>query len=160
MTISVHWEMWLFWGFVASVALVVAESIAQGLGFTRLNLPYILGAVFTPDRDRARTLGLGIHVVLGWGFSLVYVIAMQFLGGPSWWHGCIVGQAQATIICVIGLQAMPGVHPRMASETHGPTATRMLEPPGFMGLNYGFSTPFAIFITHAIFGVILGAFYR
>jgi hypothetical protein len=29
-----------------------------------------------------------------------------------------------------------------------------------MGLNYGISTPVAVFVTHAIFGSILGFFYR
>jgi hypothetical protein len=160
MTISISWGHWLFWGFVSSMALVIFESIAQGLGLTRLNLPYILGSAFTPDRDRARALGLFIHIFTGWGFSLFYVIAMEFLGGPTWYRGAIIGLVHALAICVIGFLVMPGIHPRMASETHGPTATRMIEPPGFMGLNYGVTTPLAIFVTHAIFGAILGQFYR
>ncbi|HJW99848.1 MAG TPA: hypothetical protein VJ453_06790 [Terriglobales bacterium] len=159
MTMQIHWGEWLFWGFVASLALVATESIAQGLGLTRLNLPLILGTALTPDRDRARALGILLHVIMGWLFSLFYVVAMQFLGGATWYHGAIIGVAHALVICVIGWQALPGVHPRMASETHGPTATRMLEPPGFMGLNYGVSTPATVFMTHAIFGAILGGFY-
>jgi hypothetical protein len=158
--LHIHWAQWLFWGFVASIALVSTESIAQGLGLTRLNLPYILGSAFTPDRDRARALGIGMHIFMGWFFSLFYVIAMVFLGGPSWYHGSIIGLVHAFVICLIGWQALPGIHPRMASETHGPSATRMLEPPGFMGLNYGVSTPLTVLITHVIFGAILGAFYR
>jgi hypothetical protein len=97
---------------------------------------------------------------MGWLFSLFYVIAMNFLGGPTLYRGVTVGLCHALVICVVGWQALPGIHPRMASETHGPTATRMLEPPGFMGLNYGVTTPVAVFLTHAIFGAVLGAFYR
>jgi uncharacterized membrane protein YagU involved in acid resistance len=160
MTLQIHWSNWLFWGFVASLSLVSTESIAQGLGLTRLNLPLILGAALTPNRDRARALGIALHIVIGWLFSLVYVVAMQFLGGPTWYRGAFIGLAQALFICLIGWQALPGIHPRMASETHGPTSTRMLEPPGFMGLNYGISTPVAVFISHAIFGLVLGLFYR
>lgn len=157
---QIHWEQWLFWGFVASIALVVVESIAQALGLTRLNLPLILGAAFSPDRDRARALGIFLHIAIGWPFSFFYIVAMNFLGGPNWYHGAIVGLTHALVICVIGWQVLPGIHPRMASETHGPTATRMLEPPGFMGVNYGVATPVAVFVTHAIFGAIVGAFYR
>lgn len=160
MTFQIHWIQGLFWGFVASLALVSTESIAQGLGLTRLNLPYILGSGLTPDRDRARAIGTGMHIVMGWFFSLIYVVAMAFLGGPTWYHGVLIGLVHALVICLIGWQVLPGIHPRMASETHGPSATRMLEPPGFMGLNYGVSTPLTVFITHAIFGAILGAFYR
>lgn len=156
----VHWGSWIFWGFVASLALVVTESVAQGLGLTRLNLPLILGSAFSPDRDRARALGIGLHILMGWLFSFVYVVAMNFLGGPNWYRGTLIGLCHALVICVIGWQALPGIHPRMASETHGPTSTRMLEPPGFMGLNYGLTTPVAVFVTHAIFGAVLGAFYQ
>jgi len=155
----IHWGHWIFWGFVASIALVTSESIGQGLGLTRLNLPFILGSAVTPDRDYARALGIGLHVITGWAFSLFYVIAMNLLGGANWYRGAVIGLCHALVICVIGFQALPGIHPRMASETHGPTSTRMLEPPGFMGLNYGITTPLAVFVTHAIFGAILGAFY-
>jgi len=158
-SLHIHWEQWLFWGFVASIALVATESIAQGLGLTRLNLPLILGAAITADRDRARALGIVLHIFMGWLFSLFYVVAMSFLGGPNWYHGAMVGLAHALFICVIGWQMLPGIHPRMASETHGPTSTRMLEPPGFMGVNYGVATPVTVFVTHGIFGAVLGAFY-
>jgi hypothetical protein len=47
----------------------------------------------------------------------------------------------------------------MASKHHGPTPTRQLEPPGFMGLNYGQSTPVLTFVAHVLYGVLLGAFY-
>jgi len=160
MSMQIHWVHWIFWGFVATLALVTTESIIQGLGFTRLNLPLILGAAITANRDRARALGIALHIVMGWLFSLFYVIAMDFMGGATWFHGVIIGLCHALVICVVGWQALPGIHPRMASETHGPTATRMLEPPGFMGLNYGVTTPLAVFVTHAIFGAVMGAFYR
>ena len=49
---------------------------------------------------------------------------------------------------------------RMASEQQGPTATRLLEPPGFMAMHYGMRTPIAVLLSHAVFGAMLGAFYR
>ena len=30
---------------------------SQSLGFTRMNIPYLLGTMFTADRDRAKPLG-------------------------------------------------------------------------------------------------------
>jgi hypothetical protein len=51
------------------------------------------------------------------------------------------------------------LHPRMASEHHGPNPTRQLEPPGFMALNYGRPTPVATILAHLLYGAILGAFY-
>jgi hypothetical protein len=48
----------------------------------------------------------------------------------------------------------------MATERHGPTALRQLEPPGFMALNYGYQTPLSVFLSHAVFGAILGSLYH
>ena len=54
---------------------------------------------------------------------------------------------------------LPALHPRMANEQYGPTIVRQLEPPGFLGLHYGWRTPLSVLLAHAIFGAILGAFY-
>ena len=48
----------------------------------------------------------------------------------------------------------------MAGEEHGPTVVRQLEPPGFLALNYGATTPVAIVLAHVVFGAILGLMYR
>jgi hypothetical protein len=48
----------------------------------------------------------------------------------------------------------------MASEQYGPTAHRLLEPPGFLALHYGLPTPIAVILSHVAYGVVLGAFYR
>ena len=48
---------WLVRGFVATVLLTTLLTAAQRLGLTRMSLPYLLGTMFTPDRDRARLIG-------------------------------------------------------------------------------------------------------
>jgi uncharacterized membrane protein YagU involved in acid resistance len=155
-----NWWSWLLWGFLANVVLTMASSATQGLGLTRMNLAYMLGTILTPDRDRARLYGQIVHVGVGWAFSLIYVIIFQSLGAASWWRGMIIGVFHGFFVLIVLMSLMPGLHPRMASEQHGPEAHNMLEPPGFLGLNYGAWTPFAVILSHAIFGAILGAFYR
>jgi hypothetical protein len=156
----VNWDSWLIWGFAATIVLSTISSATQGLGLTRMNLPYMLGTIFTPDRDRAKLYGFGIHVVAGWVFSLIYVLIFQALGAAGWWRGVIVGVAHAAFVLVVTMSLLPGLHPRMASEQHGPEAQNMLEPPGFLALHYGVQTPLAILLSHAVFGAILGAFYH
>lgn len=156
----VNWPSWAFWGFVSTLVLSTISAVSQGIGLTRMNLPYMLGTVFTPDRDRARIYGLAAHVFMGLVFSLLYVIAFGFLGEVSWWRGAIIGIVHGLFLLVVGVSTLPGIHPRMASEQHGPTATRELEPPGFMALHYGVRTPLAVLLSHAVFGAMLGAFYR
>jgi len=46
----------------------------------------------------------------------------------------------------------------MASEYDGPTALRQLEPPGFLGLNYGSRTPLTTLLGQAVYGAVLGGF--
>jgi hypothetical protein len=48
----------------------------------------------------------------------------------------------------------------MASDSTGPEPTKMLEPPGFLALNYGYRTPLAVLIAHIAYGTVLGAFYN
>src|SRR5438067_1337153 len=128
----VNWSNWLFWGFVSTLILTTILAGSQGLGLTRMNLPYMLGTMFTANRDRARLYGLGVHLVVGWVFSFVYILAFGFLGTANWWQGALIGIAHGLFVLVVGVSLLPGLHPRMASEQHGPTATRELEPPGFL----------------------------
>ena len=155
-----NWDSWLIWGFVATIILTTISAATQGLGLTRMNLPYMLGTIFTPNRDKAKLYGFGMHVLIGWVFSLIYVLIFQALGAAGWWRGIVVGLFHASFVLVVMMALLPSVHPRMASEQHGPETHNMLEPPGFLALHYGVQTPVAILISHAVFGAILGAFYH
>jgi hypothetical protein len=151
---------WLLWGFAATIVLTTTSAATQGLGLTRMNLPYMLGTMFTPDRDKAKLYGFFVHLGAGVVFSLFYVLIFQALGKAGWWRGAIIGLFQAFFVMLPLMALMPGLHPRMASEQHGPASSNMLEPPGFLALHYGVRTPLAIIISHVIFGAILGGFYR
>jgi uncharacterized membrane protein YagU involved in acid resistance len=150
---------WLLWSFVATLALTSVMAGSQGLRLTRMNLPYMLGSLFTPNRDRAKVIGFGVHLVNGWIFSLVYVAAFQSLGRANWWIGSAIGLFQAIFVLTVLMSVLPSFHPRMATEEKGPTVTRQLEPPGFLALNYGYQTPVSVVVAHLIYGAILGAFY-
>jgi hypothetical protein len=155
----VSWGSWLLWGFVATVVLTTLMAASQGMHLTRMNLPYMLGAAFTNDRDRAKLIGFLVHLVNGWWMSLIYVAAFHAWGRASWWLGAVTGFVHAAFVLTAGMRILPGLHPRMASEQQGPTLVRQLEPPGFLALNYGATTPLSVVLAHVVFGVILGAFY-
>lgn len=159
MTGHVDWGAWMLWGFGATTVLTVIFAGGQGLGLTRMSLPYLLGTLATPDRDRARIIGIAIHFVNGWVFSLIYVLVFHEWGGPAWWKGGAIGLVHAAFVLAVAMPALPAIHPRMASETSGPTVVRQLEPPGFLGLHYGARTPISVVVAHLVFGIILGSFY-
>jgi len=151
---------WLLWGFASTLLLTTTLAVSQALGLTRMNMPYMLGTMFTADRDRARLYGFVAHLVNGLVFSLLYVFVFQSWGVANWWRGSLIGVLHGLFVLVIGMAMLPGIHPRIASEQHGPTANRQLEPPGFMAINYGIRTPISVLVSHAVFGAVLGAFYK
>ena len=155
-----NWPSWMLCGLVATLALSALLAVSQGLGITRMNVPYLLGTVLTADRDKAPLYGFAAHILNGWVFSLLYVLIFEAAGRADWELGILIGLGHALLVLTVGMQLLPSLHPRMASERHGPTARRQLEPPGFMALNYGYPTPVSVFFSHAVFGAILGALYR
>ncbi|WP_394846718.1 hypothetical protein LZC95_04545 [Pendulispora brunnea] len=124
-----------------------------------MSIPYMLGSIFTPNRDRAKIIGIFVHILNGWIFSLVYVVAFHATGLFAWWFGAAIGLVHGGFVLTVAMPAMPGMHPRMASEIGVPTAARQLEPPGFLARNYGIRTPISALVSHVVFGIILGVFY-
>lgn len=148
------------WGFVGTVVLTGLMASTQGLGLTRMSLPFMLGTMFTPDRDRAKLIGFVVHLLNGWWLALVYAATFQRWRRATWWLGAGIGLVHGLFVLVTVMPLLPGLHPRMASEQRGPTPTRQLEPPGFLGLNYGRRTPLSVLLAHLVYGAILGAFYE
>lgn len=150
----------LLWGFVATLVLTTITAASQGLGLSRMSLPFMLGTMLTADRDRAMLLGFLFHLVNGWVFALLYAAVFEALGWATWWLGATGGILHALVVLTAAMPMLPGLHPRMASEQQGPTPTRALQPPGFMALHYGHRTPLVALAAHVVYGAILGGFYR
>jgi len=148
------------WGFAGTVVLTTLLAGSQALRLTRINIPFMLGTMVTPDRDRAKVVGFGMHLVNGWLFATIYAVAFQSWRRATWWLGALIGLVHALFVLTVGRPMLPGLHPRMASEQRGPTPTQQLEPPGFLALNYGRRTPLSVVVAHLVYGGILGAFYR
>ena len=51
-----NWASWLVWGFAGTVFLTTLMVTGQGFGITRMNIPYLLGTMFSANRDRAKAL--------------------------------------------------------------------------------------------------------
>jgi uncharacterized membrane protein YagU involved in acid resistance len=149
----------LLWGLAATILLSSLTVAAQSLGLTRVDIPFIIGTMVTPNRDRARVLGLVVHIINGWLFALVYALLFESVHAASWWFGSLMGAVQGGFVVAVVLPILPGVHPRMVSDFRGPEPTRLLEPPGFFVTNYGRWTPFVLLFTHVLYGATLGAFY-
>ena len=149
----------LLGGFAGTVVLTTLLGGSQGLGLTRMNLPYMLGTMVTPNRDRAKLVGFGLHFLNGWLFAAVYAAAFRRWQRATWWLGAAIGLVHGLFVLAAAMPMLPALHPRMASEQRGPTPTRQLEPPGFLALNYGYRTPLSVVLAHLLYGGVLGSLY-
>jgi hypothetical protein len=148
---------WALSGFGATVVLTAIFALAQGLGWTRMSLPLLLGSMFTPDRDRARLVGIAVHLLNGWIFSALYFAVFSLARSAAPELGALVGLVHGVFVAAVGLPALPAFHPRVARPHAGPTAERRLEPPGFFALHYGWSTGAVIVLGHVAFGALLAS---
>ena len=146
-------------GFVGTVVLTSALGAGSELRLTRMDIPFLLGTALFTDRARAKAVGYALHFAFGMLFALVYYALFRTLGEASWWLGALFGAAHAlfagtTLINVL----LPAIHPRMGTSITAADASPMLEPPGFLLMHYGVSTPVVTLIVHVAYGAIVGEF--
>ena len=150
------WAGWALFGLVATAILTAVMITAQLAGQTRLDLPLLLGTLVTEDPDRARVAGFFIHLAVGLGFAFGYAAAFALLDEATWWLGGLLGLLHVAVALTVLVPLLAGVHPRIASDRAGLSATAALEPPGLAGLNYGARTPLVAIVAHLAFGIALG----
>jgi len=134
-------------------------SAASGLGLSRMDLPFLLGTAFTADRVRAKALGYLLHFIVGLAFAMIYFAVFSAIDRSGFalgalfglLHGLFAGTALVNVL-------LPLVHPRMGTPLSAADSQPVLEPPGFLMLNYGASTPIVSTIVHVAYGAIVGGF--
>lgn len=152
------WAGWATFGLGSTVLLTAIMIGAQLLGWTRMDLPLMLGTMFAVDPDRARLFGFFVHLAMGQVFALFYAAAFWSLGTTGWWLGALFGLFHGVVALTVLMRVVAGVHPRMATERSGPEVGARLEPPGLLGRNYGAQTPPFVIVAHLAYGTSLGIF--
>jgi hypothetical protein len=146
-------------GFVGTLVLTTGLRTANELGLTRVDLPFLLGTAFTPDRARAKGLGYVLHLAAGEGFALVYYAIFVALDTSGWLLGALLGLLHGIVSATALVNILlPVVHPRMGSVLSAADSSPLLEPPGFLLRNYGRGTPIATLLAHIAYGAIVGGF--
>ena len=146
-------------GVVGTIVLTTTLRAASELGLTRMDLPFLLGTAVTVDRARAKLIGYALHFVFGLAFALIYWTVFASTGVSGVWIGALLGLVHAlfagtALVSVV----LPVVHPRMGTGFDAAGSAPMLEPPGFLLLNYGRRTPVVTLVAHVLYGATVGGF--
>jgi hypothetical protein len=146
-------------GFIGTVVLTTALRVTQELGLTRMDIPLLLGTMFSADRTRANVVGYAFHFANGLLFSLAYAAVFFTVGRAGWLFGAVLGIVHAAFAggALVNI-LLPLVHPRMGTRWSDARDTPTLEPPGFMLRNYGRHTALATILAHVAYGAIVGGF--
>jgi hypothetical protein len=146
-------------GFAGTLVLTTVLAGANHLRLTRIDIPFLLGTALTMHRVRAHVIGYVLHFVAGLAFALGYYALFAAIGVGTWWLGALFGAAHALFAGTALVNTLlPLVHPRMGTPLTASHAAPLLEPPGFMLLNYGLAAPIVTMVAHVIYGAIIGAF--
>jgi hypothetical protein len=146
-------------GFAGTLVLTTALRAGNELGLTRMDLPFLLGTAFSGDRTRAKALGYVLHFLAGVGFALGYYLIFLAIGNSGWWLGAIFGLVHGLFsgTALVNI-LLPLIHPRMGTPSTAAPSVALLEPPGFMMLNYGARTPLVMLLAHVAYGAVVGGF--
>lgn len=146
-------------GLVGTVVLTTGLRLAQELGWTRMDIPLLLGTAFTTDRSRAAVIGYVLHFANGLAFSLAYGLVFVAVDASGALFGAALGLLHAAfagggLVNVL----LPAIHPRMGTPWSDAEETPILEAPGFMLMNYGRATVLVTVALHVVYGALIGWF--
>lgn len=146
-------------GFVGTLVLTTTLRAGSELRLTRMDLPFLLGTAVTADRSRAKAVGYALHFAFGLLFALLYDAVFVAIGRDGWAIGALFGLVHAVFVGTALVSVLlPVVHPRMGGTDTAAVSAALLEPPGFMMLNYGTGTPLVSLAAHVAYGTLVGGF--
>ncbi len=146
-------------GLAGTLVLTTVLRAASEFGLTRMDLPFLLGTAVTTDRVRAKAAGYALHFVFGQLFALAYYAIFAVIDESGVLLGALFGLVHALFVgSALVNVLLPVVHPRMGTGFDAAGSAPLLEPPGFLLLNYGRQTPLVTVIAHVVYGAIVGGF--
>lgn len=156
-------------GFIGTIAMTAMMKGATTAGMTNMpGMPLILGSMTTDDPDKAKKIGMVLHVVVMGSvvFGTIYAAIFAAVAMSPWLTGLVVGLVHGLVFGVVA-KMMGSTHPKMegvssftgdATWTHDTTGIHIAEP-GLFAKNYGGITPTGIVVAHALYGLVAGLVY-
>jgi hypothetical protein len=148
-------------GVIGTLAMATIIKAATEFGLSRMDLALLLGTVVSANRRKARAVGYVFYFLFGIGFAELYAEFFAIVGRSSWQMGILLGALHAIFISTVLVSVLlPVVHPRMATSDTAANEITLIEPPGFLMLNYGRGTFVVTLIAHIAYGALVGLIVR
>lgn len=147
-------------GLLGTFALTTMMRVATETKLTRMDLALILGTIVTENRRKAKAIGYIFHFALGIIFAFAYGAFFLMIGRSSWWLGAILGAVHAVFNASVLINVLlPVVHPVMGTPETAANEVALIEPPGFLMVNYGRNTFLVTLASHVVYGAIVGGVF-
>jgi hypothetical protein len=148
-------------GFIGTLVLATIMRAASELGWTRMDLAFLLGTTVTVNRRKAKAIGYTLVFVLGMVFAVAYGVFFAAVDQRTWWLGAILGALHAVFVSTVLVNILlPVVHPRMGTPETAANEIALVEPPGFLMLNYGRNTFLITLVAHIAYGIVVSLTIR
>jgi hypothetical protein len=144
-------------GFIGTLVMTTIMRAASQFGLTRMDLALLLGTSVTENRRKALAFGYVFHFIVGIGFAAAYGEFFVIVGRSGWVLGALLGALHAIFDGTVLVNVLlPVIHPRIATPDTAANEVTIIEPPGFLMLNYGRSTFLVMLGAHIAYGAVVG----
>jgi hypothetical protein len=148
-------------GFIGTLVLTTIIRAASELGYTRMDLAFLLGTTVTVNRRKAKAWGYVFQFLIGLAFAVAYAAFFTIIGRSTWQIGALLGALHAVFVATVLVNVLlPVVHPRIGTPETAANEIALIEPPGFLMLNYGRNTFLITLVAHIAYGAIVGLTIR
>lgn len=142
-------------GLAGTIVMTLMVAAGKAMGMTKMDMPLMLGGMFTDDVDRASAIGQVIHFMNGAIFGIVYGALLAASDGGVG-IAVLIGLVHG-VIAIVVMPMMGAMHPRVAAE--GVPDGFPLIAPGLGGRNFGTGTPMGLVVGHLLYGLVFGLVY-
>lgn len=137
-------------GLVGTVVITLVMKMAPQMGMPKMDMVGMLGSMFSPEGNRV--VGLGIHLMMGVVFALIYALLWSAgVGSAGLLWGAIFG---------VGHWLVAGAMMGGMGMMHAGVKAGTVEAPGIFMLNNGGAMAFmGGLVGHVIFGLVVALVY-
>ena len=141
-------------GFLGAIVMTLLIYLLKAAG-QNLDIPYLIGTRFVDTANTAGVYlaGIGLHLLIGAGWGVLYVFLLTaMVVTPNWPAGILWGLGHGIFVgSMMGILA--DTHPQIGEG-------KPISDPGIMGSSWGTTIPYWILILHIIFGAATLAIYH